>query len=81
MHMNFLSDINKEHYYNLHYPKMDAFMIRVLWCHFLFVVGIAAVIYIFDPASSYPSPFSWRTLSGSETLWVVALAALSRHCF
>lgn len=73
----FLGDINREDYYNLHYPKLDRTMIVVLWSHFVAVALFTLVIYVLQPAAYSPGPFSWRVLSFTETTWVIILAGLA----
>lgn len=75
MELNFLSDINKDYYYALHYEKVDKLMVKLLWIHFV-VVSLGALIIYIKPFEVFPSPFSARVLSGTEVSWVIGLGAL-----
>ena len=77
MKLDFLSDINKEHYYSLRYPEIDRFMVKILWWHFAVVSVFAIAIYYFQPSLYYPNPLSWRVIDLGATLWVVALGFLA----
>jgi glucose-6-phosphate-specific signal transduction histidine kinase len=77
MKFDFFSDINKQHYFSLHYPEVDRYMLTILWCHFAVVSLLALAIYYFAPATYYPSPFSWRVIDLPSTLAVIALGFLA----
>jgi len=74
MKIDFISDINKDNYYILDYDRIDLYMVRIArWNAALFAL-YAFGIYYFAPAALYPSPFSWRVVNLTETLWTVAIA-------
>src|SRR3989344_3118208 len=74
MKIDFISDINKDNYYILDYDRIDLYMIKIAWWNAAFFALYAFGIYYFAPAALYPSPFSWRVVNLTETLWTVAIA-------
>lgn len=77
MELPFLRDINKDYYQDFDYSHIGKLMIKILWWHFWVVLAWALLIYFFEPASLYPSPFSWRNLSFNETAGVIILGLFS----
>ena len=77
MKIDIISDINKEHYYSLHYPEVDRFLVKILWAHFALISLYALWVYFFQPAQTYPSPLSWGLISFQATAWVVVLGFLA----
>lgn len=77
MKIDFISDINKDHYYSLHYDKVDRFMIKFLWVQAVLLALYALGLYVIQPASFYPSPFSWRVVSTLEVAWVIGLGLMA----
>lgn len=77
MKFDFISDINKEHYYNLHYADIDRFIVKVLWYHFFLFSLAALAIYYFRPAEFYPSPLAWKVTSLGETFVTIGLGLLA----
>jgi len=76
MNTSIFSDINAAYHADFNYPKVDALMVRLLWFHFVVVVAWASFIYFFEPASFYPSPFSWSNLTFTQLLSIIELALL-----
>ncbi len=77
MKLDLTSDINKEDYYTLDYPKIDRWMIKILWTHFGLLSAYALWVYFFQPALYYPGPLSWGVISLQATLTVIGIAFLA----
>lgn len=77
MTLDFLSDINKDHYYTLEYDRVDKFMVKVLWWQAAILALYSLIIYFIQPASFYPNPFSWRVVSATEVFSVIVIGLLT----
>ena len=77
MKFDFLSDINKDHYYSLHYPEVDRLMVKILWVHFVCISCYALWVYFFQPGKFFPGPLSWGVISAQATLWVISIGFLA----
>ncbi len=74
MKIDFISDINKDLGADLNYPKVDRFILKVLWGHLVvFLLFIIADAIVKLP-SIYPSPFGWRVISYNEAFYAFLLA-------
>lgn len=80
MRLNLLTDINRDYADALNYATVDRFLVKILWWHLGFVVLMALANSYFRLSEHFPSPFSWRVLSGWEaivaTLVGIAAAAI-----
>jgi PAS domain S-box-containing protein len=61
-----ISDINREYADALNYPRVDRFMIKILWWHFGFTVLLAVASSYLRLSAWLPTPFAWRVLSVDE---------------
>jgi diguanylate cyclase (GGDEF)-like protein len=68
-----LPDINKDLATDLRYPRIDRFIVVVLWCHFAALTALTVFNWAFDAADRYPSPFSWREVGPIEAGIVIAI--------
>lgn len=66
MKLDLVSDINREYANALNYPRVDRFMIKILWWHFGFTVLLAVASSYLELSARFPTPFAWRVLSIDE---------------
>jgi PAS domain S-box-containing protein len=64
--LDLVTDINREYADALNYPRVDRFMIKILWWHFGFTVLLAVASSYLRLSAWLPSPFAWRVLSIDE---------------
>ena len=77
MKIDLTSDINKDYYDKLNYGQIDDLLVKFLWGTFIFFTLGALAIYYFQPASFYPSPFSWLIMPLDYTLYAIAFAFIA----
>ena len=75
--MAFLEDINRAYYRDFSYARVDGLLVKILWWHFVVLLLGTLFIYYFQPASFYPSPFSWRILSTFDVIFSIGAALLA----
>ena len=77
MAIDFISDINKDLGADLAYPKVDRFLMNVLWWHFGTLVLLVFLNAVLKIAAFYPSPLSWRVVSIPEGIVTVIIALVA----
>src|SRR5579859_5559355 len=77
MKLDFVSDINRDYAAVMNYGAVDRFLVKVLWWHFGFAALMAFTNSYLRLAQRYPSPFSWRVLSGPEAVTAAAIAFIA----
>jgi len=66
MGLDFVTDINRDYAAAMNYGAIDRFIVKVLWWHFGFTVLMGVMNSYLRLSQYFPSPFSWRVLSGQE---------------
>jgi hypothetical protein len=69
--------MESDHAQHFGYERTDRLMRAILFWHAVAIVLWAGIIYLLKPAEYYPSPFSWRDLSGGEVLAAISIAVLA----
>ena len=77
MKIDFISDINKGYESVMSYAKLDGFIIKVLWLHFIFIVVLAITNSYLRIAEYFPNPFSWRVITIPEASYAMLIAFLA----
>ena len=68
MRLDLLTDINRDYAVAMNYPAVDRFLVKILWWHLGFTLLMAVANSSLRLSERFPSPFSWRVLSGQEAL-------------
>jgi signal transduction histidine kinase len=71
--MDFISDINKDYAAVMNYDRVDRFVVNILWWHFAALALLTFTNSVLQAALYYPSPFSWRLISGPEALGTIVV--------
>ncbi len=77
MGLDFVTDINRDYAAAMNYNAIDRFLVKVLWWHFGFTVLMAFTNSYLRLSQHFPSPFSWRLLSGQEALVAVLIGFIA----
>ncbi|MBI3244809.1 MAG: GAF domain-containing protein [Chloroflexi bacterium] len=72
--IDFTSDINKAYLAAMNYPRIDRLIVWALWGNFAAFALLTIIIFIFQPARYFSSPFSYRVISGPEALGAMLVA-------
>lgn len=75
--IDFVSDINEKFSQALAYPKIDKYMIKVLWWHFGVFALLVFTNTILKIAQKYPNPFSWRVITPTEAIYGLMIALVA----
>ncbi|TMJ16694.1 MAG: hypothetical protein E6H02_00520 [Bacillati bacterium ANGP1] len=68
MRLDLLTDINRDYAVVMNYPAVDRFLVKILWWHLGFTILMAVANSSLRLSERFPSPFSWRVLSGQKAL-------------
>lgn len=77
MKIDFTNDINKGLAETMNYGEIDKFVVRVHWYSFAAIAVMTFIASVVKIADYFPSPFSWRVISYTEALAVVAIGFLA----
>ncbi len=77
MRLDLVSDINREYADAMNYPRVDRFMIKILWWHFGFTVLLAVASSYLRLSAWFPTPFAWRVLSVDEASSAAVIGLLA----
>jgi signal transduction histidine kinase len=86
MRLDVTSDINRDHAHLMGHDRVDRFIVRALWAHFVVVLLLALANAVLQWSLTTPSPFGWRVIGRLEAaaailigLAAASIPALSRR--